>query len=300
MDAFVREFMRFEFTLQLLLVFALMLFPSRRRRFFVLRLILCLIPVGVASYFLIPVGFVTANVRFIVIFLLCVAAAFICFFIDFKNALLCGLGAYAIQHACYCISEVFRLAVSASMESFLWEWVVTRLLFLLSLAAMYFFFIRKFHEKGDFMIKNRPLLLLVVVIVAATIVISNVEGYLDYTVNMPFDGVKIVFCVYRFLCCCLALAIQSGLFERNRLEQENKVLERLRETERRRYETVKDNIDLVNIKYHDLKHMLPLLEEMGGQVSRQGKISARGQVEHFRAGYLCKDGQRGARRRHYG
>ena len=66
--------------------------------------------------------------------------------------------------------------------------------------------------------------------------------------------------VYAIICCSLILFIQFFLYYYFTLRSEKLLLERIRAEERRQYESGKENQELLNIKYHDLKHKLIGLE----------------------------------------
>lgn len=67
-------------------------------------------------------------------------------------------------------------------------------------------------------------------------------------------------------CCVFLLYIRSDVLEKSQLEQERKELRRLWELERERYEQSRENIELINLKCHDLKRRIELWERREGQV----------------------------------
>lgn len=67
-------------------------------------------------------------------------------------------------------------------------------------------------------------------------------------------------------CCVFLLYIRSEVLEKNQLEQEHEELRRLYELEQERYEQSRENIELINIKCHDLKHRVEDWEQRDGQV----------------------------------
>ena len=77
------------------------------------------------------------------------------------------------------------------------------------------------------------------------------------TINI---SAQIGFSLYAIMCCGLALFIQFFWYRFAMLKSNYLVLERIREEERKQYENSKANIELLNIKCHDLKHKLSALE----------------------------------------
>lgn len=67
-------------------------------------------------------------------------------------------------------------------------------------------------------------------------------------------------CLYSITCCALALMVQFVLFRTVVLQHENNAISLLWQEERKHYAISKSNIELLNIKYHDLKHTLSALD----------------------------------------
>ena len=65
------------------------------------------------------------------------------------------------------------------------------------------------------------------------------------------------------LCCLLLLIMKTGILQLNSVEQETDTLKRLRVAEREQYEQKKETVELINIKCHDLRHQIDLLEKQG-------------------------------------
>lgn len=67
------------------------------------------------------------------------------------------------------------------------------------------------------------------------------------------------------LCFCLlfslfVLVLRTGILSENKYRQELSLMEELLHQEKKQYEHSKENIDLINMKCHDLKHLLSDLE----------------------------------------
>lgn len=58
----------------------------------------------------------------------------------------------------------------------------------------------------------------------------------------------------------LLLFIQSGIFSRSRIEEEKNIVSRAMTEQAEQYKLSKENIDLINIKCHDLKHRIDCLK----------------------------------------
>ena len=73
----------------------------------------------------------------------------------------------------------------------------------------------------------------------------------------------ITFCIsfYAIVCCSLTLLIQLFMYDYFSLRNEKMMLERISAEEKRQYEANRENRELLNIKYHDLKHKLLTMED---------------------------------------
>lgn len=72
------------------------------------------------------------------------------------------------------------------------------------------------------------------------------------------------------LCCMLLLIMKTGILQLNSVEQETDTLRRLRVAEREQYEQKKETVELINIKCHDLRHQINLLEKQGTAPEQSG------------------------------
>lgn len=62
--------------------------------------------------------------------------------------------------------------------------------------------------------------------------------------------------VYQILCGCFILLLQYGLMERTKLEERVEAMQEVVHQQRVQYETSRENVRLVEEKYHDLKQLL--------------------------------------------
>jgi len=84
--------------------------------------------------------------------------------------------------------------------------------------------------------------------------IIRLEGILGLPVDASSYGVKDR--VYQILCSCFILALQYGVLERADMSRQMDALRELIHQQRVQFETSKQNAQLINEKYHDLKKML--------------------------------------------
>lgn len=81
-------------------------------------------------------------------------------------------------------------------------------------------------------------------------------------VGETLDQTTITISIYSIVSCLLLLIIQFNIFNFGYLEYEKKTLVNLIDKENEYYKQVKANIDMINIKTHDLKHQIRALREI--------------------------------------
>ena len=67
--------------------------------------------------------------------------------------------------------------------------------------------------------------------------------------------------LYAVVSCALILYILRSINEKDRIENENDFITELLHREREQYKISKENIELINIKCHDLKHQISALRQ---------------------------------------
>ena len=113
------------------------------------------------------------------------------------------------------------------------------------------------------MINNTPILILSGVILLVDIILNAVVIYIQEGYNKTY---AIVSCIYNLLCCGMILFILISLATNKRLKVELETTTKLLEKAEEQYRSNKENVDLINIKCHDLKHML-------NEYAAEGKIN---------------------------
>lgn len=136
------------------------------------------------------------------------------------------------------------------------------LVFLLVAAAVYYLFARRTTYAVHSKAVERRMFWLSVTTLVVVVVLSSVR---DAHAQESFP-LMVVSRMLSIFCCVFLLFIRSDVLEKSQMEQEHEELRRLYELERERYEQNRENIELINIKCHDLKRRMELWERQGGNV----------------------------------
>lgn len=66
--------------------------------------------------------------------------------------------------------------------------------------------------------------------------------------------------IYGVVCCALVLVILSDINKIDKMQSDLNIMTELLNRERSQYKMSKENVELINMKYHDLKHQLSVLK----------------------------------------
>lgn len=277
---------RIDFTIILVLGTAIMAFRLPRRKYFVLRLSLSLLVIFAYEYLRESVlnrfeVFRNPFFSFFMIFLLCLAGLVLCFNCDFWSYLFCATAGYCIQHASY---HMYRLA-TRYLTLGTWTNIILEFLFQAAVCAIIFFlFSRKFLPKNaKVSIGKHMQIIIAAVVLAVSVFISHyAKGYalnyarvynayvalyeLHYLEEIPArmsanpSLMMDMVLLYTIITSALGLFIELSMFFAKKTKDELAVAKRMWNLEREQYKQSKENIEIINIKSHDLKHQLATLK----------------------------------------
>lgn len=79
--------------------------------------------------------------------------------------------------------------------------------------------------------------------------------------------------IYTILCCIFLLVIQFHIFERSKMQRDQEITKYLLQLTQKQYEQNVHNINLINIKCHDLKHQIGKLKHISDEEERNRYIA---------------------------
>lgn len=270
------------FVAELVIAEGLFLFRMPRRKKFVIRFIAALLVCFAAALFFPVSGSFAYNgwyvsLMFLVLFLISVGGIMFIFDISLMNVIFCAVAAYTAQHLAY---EIFKLACTPfdmfwaqdmyssdmiDITSFSGETVTAAFvyfdIYLAVYAAVYFLLAKKIPKSGELQLKRTSLLALAAVMLLVDIVLNAVIVYVDTDYNKIYD---IVVCIYNCLSCVLVFFIQNNLILVKDMREELDAVSHMLQQAEKQYTMRKEEIDLINIKCHDLKHQIGRFADSGG------------------------------------
>lgn len=178
--------------------------------------------------------------------------------------ILCGVSGYLAQHIGSQFNQtlLFDLtSVEAGGLGFVRFLATQLVVYGATYTLIYFLFARHTTRAAYTMRANRSLFWLSVTTLLVVIILSSVR---DNYAGESF-ALMVVSRLFSVFCCIFLLWIRSVVLEQSAMEQERETLVRLHQQELEQYQQRRENIELINIKCHDLRHRIEDWERRGGQ-----------------------------------
>lgn len=261
------------FMTELLIAETLFAVHLKRRSFFPLRLAAAIaVCYGVA--FVLPAAFfnpIYCSFLFVCLFFVSVLMMKFCFKESWINILFSSIAGYTTQHIAF---ELYDLIVNivdlngGQAFNFYGNDIgsvyapfadpLTALIYLFDYIIVYWsifmIFGRLIRKNEPLKLKNMAVMILVALIVLIDIILTSMITYYS---EENFDSFYTrMLCVFNLICCFLALYVQFELPLRKKLEDELTIINHLRAQEEKQYTFSRENIELINLKCHDLKHQI--------------------------------------------
>ena len=124
--------------------------------------------------------------------------------------------------------------------------------------SVFLIFRRQMVEIDAHVYNGRTNIVLGVAVFAVAILIYRFEDQYDFMWTAP--DINLMFSAYAVLSNAFLLALLYGVFRSRKMTDEMAMLEDVIERQKMQYELVKENMDNVNIKCHDMKQQISMFE----------------------------------------
>ena len=267
-------FYKIIFVIEILIAMHLFSFKQIKKNHYVIKLIASIIIcLGLALAFPIPQNLYNTfytSFMFLVLFIICTISLGFVYEIPFRIIFFISITAYTMQHFAHesfsLIVSVFNMATSPTL-GFYGSNIVDFSKF--SLQTLFYIFIYldvylltywvtysilgKKVNKKELIIENYYMLIISGVVLLVDIILNAVIVYINDNYNKAYT---IVSCIYNLLCCSMVLYIQFSLATNKHLKSELQTTMQLLKQAEDQYKSSKENVDIINLKCHDLKHQL--------------------------------------------
>lgn len=264
-------FYKILFAVEILVAEFLFAHRLKLRSGFVLRAVFsAALTVLVAAVFYVPFdGTWYSTIVFLSIFGVTVPLLRFCFNEPWVNMIFCAIAAYTTQHFAFELANLLLTLISwvnsplfgmyASDSFTLFEFnkvsvfysAIYLVCFFAAYVAAYYIFCKRIQKDADMRVRSLTLTLLIGAGLLCNIVLHSVIIY------QPFDRTNIlVSCLYNMMVCVLLLCGQFALLQNKELKTELDVVRHLLYGKQEQYEALKENIDIINMKCHDIRHQI--------------------------------------------
>lgn len=292
------------YSLQLILLVSIFLIHEPRRKYFFARLLPSLVVYFGVVYLLsnvwtwinnssgITIPFMFSSIfNFTCMFLLMLGIIYLCFNIKLIDVLFDGTGGYALQHAIFCLITIITYFTgnidTGSLGGLLLDYALLRIApYAIVALIIYFYVIKPKWKNGELEFKNKKVLLFSVIIFLGAIILNEFTFYVPgepATITTTFTS-AVVCKGYSIICCVVSLSMLFSITKTEKIERDKYLQERIFEIQKSQYSISKETVELVNIKFHDIKHIIgvlksgdskgngEMLEKLNEEVSKMGVI----------------------------
>lgn len=251
----------------------------RRRERFALR-VSCSIFGALAVAFLFPIVFYNAAwtcFMFFVLFAVEIVGMKICFAESWQNILFCGLAAYTIQHIAFVLfdsfSDLAEMALGINIDSNIYlkdstvvagspvavEIVVYLAAYVATYLTAMFAYADKIKPDDASKLGRVRFIVLAGIILVTDNIFNAITMY-----NTQIDRISLwIERGYNIFTCILSMQLQFSQLTESNMQTQYDAVQHILKEEQKQYMLVKQNLDTVNIKCHDMKHQLRRIKAGG-------------------------------------
>lgn len=258
------------FVIEILIAMFLFSFRWRKRSKPILRIVIAIASCLIISIFFpifdeVSYSWWYTSLMFLVLFSCCFGAMFLIYDVPWQRIFFVSITAYTIQHFSYEIYTLFSVALNLSgssgdmygggtinLTTDLLPFVLCFTTYVVIYSVMFFFLDPKI-QKFDANVNGGSILFISGLILLVDIIFNSIVLYLEEDASKIYS---MVICAYNILCCCMIFYIQLKVVSSERAKIELQTAKRLLEQSEERYKESKENVNLINLKCHDLKHQI--------------------------------------------
>lgn len=194
-----------------------------------------------------------------------------CYHVNILEAFFFVIAAYSLEHFSNAAKTILlyfiNMMVSINLSNILSNFIFNYLLKMLIAFAVFFFFLKKYLMKfqPNEMIDKRVLIISTINVVIC-LLLSQYKNFGNGSDTNKFTN-QVICNIYAMFGCFLCLYLQFAYILEIKLKNDNHMLDVLFKEQNKANQLSKENIDLINVKFHDLKKQLRRIEENSTLVS---------------------------------
>lgn len=203
---------------------------------------------------------------------------YLCYDTDLWSLAFTVTAGYCMQHMSYQLYTVTGIMIGR-----LANWAGVILLFgicAVIYAGSYLFLVRRLKKGEPVPVNSRRLLFIAIIVIVIGVFVSFYGAVMSYRAGTAelVNGLLVVVCLFSVLSCLLSLTLLRALIDLRKGEKERAVLQHMLHQAKQQYDMSEENINIINIKCHDLKHRLLSL---GDRVDKEELDKIAGAVDIY-------------------
>lgn len=207
----------------------------------------------------------TKSLRTILFFILCIGGIKACFTVSVKHAVFYATAAGAAQHFSFRAARTLlglQITFFEPDEDLLrFAYPVLSVMFVF---LCYRFFGKKLRKKDtDHLTGSPAILFLLIGMQLSTNLFQNLFD--EYSVGNGYQ-LYMIYSLFDMVCCLFLLTLQCEIAHKENEQQNNEILKHILYQQKQQMKLSKENIELINIKCHDIKNQIAML---GSHVPRE-------------------------------
>jgi hypothetical protein len=183
---------------------------------------------------------------------------FVCFKIDLPSLFVYGVTGWISEHIISGVYTILADSVQIPKKTF-YGYLIQLACFVIQ-DVFFLFAILKWKKSGMSVKKG---VLVFTVSIIALLYVSVLSQFKRFLGIDDSSLVEIYVNIYEVILSLFVVAIQLGLLQVQHLEEDNRRMEKMMRDQAKMYQNSKESIDLINIKYHDLKKQINMIEKSG-------------------------------------
>ncbi len=236
------------FAVQIILAEFMFFIGQKKRPYFWVR-----VTIGTLLYLLICWFHPTMGnifIRVLFMFMWSIALTSFCLATQFTKTLFICFVAYAIQNLSFNVGDLLvRIAGLPSRGDNILYYVISGSAFIAIYVSSYFLVVRNYSKSKHFHLKSVTCYALAI----ATLFVVFSKNFIS---NLGILDDKEIIALFTAVSCALVLVLQFMSVKNSNIEEENKMIEKLLAQEKTRQAKMKETMDIINMKCHDLRYFI--------------------------------------------
>lgn len=193
---------------------------------------------------------------FLVTFFLVCLFVWFCYEMKFIHVFFYCTAMYAMQNLCYHLYALISVVADFYVFQEKPYMVLNYCMSFALCTAIYYLYVRKKKMELDTKLKNTMFIAVVCLVLFVVFILNSSTGFAVWD-----EAGYVIINVALATCCVLALLFQFGSLEQSHLRVQSEVMEQILHLGQQQHELSKKNIELINMKCHDIKHQINLLRK---------------------------------------